>query len=129
MKPIFTRFRAYQLGCPGSSFSYFADGHFTLIEARLTDVNRPSLLVEMERCGVEYADTLHITSWDKDHCCPGELPELLNLMRPAKIETPGYAPYTDAAQESAAIIQRYRSWSNQAVSVRAITPEYIATLG
>ena len=36
VKKIYTRFRAYQLGNAGSSFSYYADGHFTLIEARLT---------------------------------------------------------------------------------------------
>jgi hypothetical protein len=32
-----TRFRAYQLGASGSSFSYFVDGHFTVLEARMTE--------------------------------------------------------------------------------------------
>ena len=55
MKPIVARFRAYQLGCAGSSFSYFADGRFTLIEARLNDTNAPSVAREMAICGVEAA--------------------------------------------------------------------------
>jgi competence protein ComEC len=62
MKSIVTRFRAYQLGVPGSSFSYFADGHFTVIEGRLTEFGRVALVYEMQRCGTEFADTLHITS-------------------------------------------------------------------
>jgi competence protein ComEC len=33
MRGIRTRFRAYHLGSAGSSFSYFADGHFTIIGA------------------------------------------------------------------------------------------------
>ena len=47
MRGIRTRFRAYHLGSAGSSFSYFADGHFTMIEARLTEDSREQ--VERER--------------------------------------------------------------------------------
>ena len=50
MKKIITRFRAYQLGNAGSSFSYFADNHFTLIEARLTEVNKETLKSELKIC-------------------------------------------------------------------------------
>jgi competence protein ComEC len=65
MKSIVTRFRAYHLGTSGSSFSYFAGGHFTMIEGRLTKESRPQVEYEMtERCGVDAADVLHITSWD-----------------------------------------------------------------
>lgn len=42
-----TRFRAYQLGDKGSSFSYSVDGNFTLIEARLNQTNDPSICDEM----------------------------------------------------------------------------------
>lgn len=51
LKPVNTRFRAYQLGEPGSSFSYFADDHFTLIEAKLTDRSYASLAKELSVCG------------------------------------------------------------------------------
>jgi competence protein ComEC len=43
LKGVKTRFRAYQLGSAGSSFSYFADGHFTLLEARLTDTSEANI--------------------------------------------------------------------------------------
>lgn len=46
--PIKTRFRAYQLGNAGSSFSYSVDNHLTLIEARLNEVNGPNILKEMK---------------------------------------------------------------------------------
>ena len=57
-----TRFRAYQLGSSGSSFSYLADGHFTVLEARMTKISRRTLIDEMDMCGVQHADVLHITS-------------------------------------------------------------------
>jgi competence protein ComEC len=47
MNGNFTRFRAYHLGCPGSSFFYFADGHFTVIEGRMTNESRRQLEHEM----------------------------------------------------------------------------------
>lgn len=93
-KAISTRFRAYQLGSAGSSFSYCAGGHFTLIEARLTDVSRSKLLEEMHMCKVDSVDTLHITSWDADHCSSAEIEDLLNLLRPSVIECLGYPPHT-----------------------------------
>lgn len=62
LKPINTRFRAYQLGEPGSSFSYFADGHFTLIEAKLTRQSSPSLASELKACGRTTIDTLRLIS-------------------------------------------------------------------
>src|SRR5262245_7004254 len=98
LQPIVTRFRTYQLGCAGSSFSYFADGRFTLIEARLNDTSARSVANEMAICGVETADCLHITSWDTDHCSPSELPVLLMTLRPAKIQCPGYEPSSDSGK-------------------------------
>lgn len=128
MKPVVTRFSAYQLGTPGSSFSYFAGGHFTMIEGRLTDQSRHTLEYEMKQCGVEIADTLHITSWDKDHCHAGELVNLLDLLQPSRIETPGYEPGSDNGRESRRIVDAYRAGrrnSNRPVTIEAITPSYI----
>jgi competence protein ComEC len=60
MRCIRTRFRAYHLGTSGSSFSYFADGRFAMIEGRLTEESRPQVEREMENCGVDEASSLHI---------------------------------------------------------------------
>ncbi|ANY77099.1 hypothetical protein BB934_01760 [Microvirga ossetica] len=131
MRSITTRFRAYQLGCSGSSFSFFAGGHFTVLEARLTAQSRPSLVYEMQRCGLDGADTLHITSWDTDHCNHCELEDLLNLIHPAKIECPGYEPYSESAKKSLKTIENYRisrRFSNRGTEIRAITPAYISSL-
>lgn len=132
LKPVVTRFRAYQLDSDGSSFSYFAGGHFTLIEARLNDSNAPSLEREMAECGAETVNCLHITSWDDDHCSASELPALLEALRPVKIECPGYEPSSDNGKECRRIIRSYeagRQKSNRPVELRFITPEYIASLG
>lgn len=131
MKSIVTRFRAYQLGCPGSSFSFFANGQFTVLEGRLTDYSRKSLIYEMARCGVECASTLHITSWDADHCNAKEINDLLGLIRPAKIECPGYDPHTANAMTCIEVINTYRAArvrSNRPAEVRLITPAYIDSL-
>jgi competence protein ComEC len=131
LKPIVTRFRGYQLGCDGSSFSYFADGRFTLIEARLNETSAPSLIREMAKCGVETVHCLHITSWDDDHCSPSELPVLLETVQPAKIECPGYEPSTDSGKECRQIIEDHRARkrnSNCSVDLQYITPEYIDRL-
>ena len=80
-----TRFRAYQLGTAGSSFSYFADGAFTVLEARMTEMSGKMLAIEMDHCGVSSANALHITSWDSDHCLASELPALLKLSEAADL--------------------------------------------
>jgi competence protein ComEC len=126
-----TRFRAYQLGSAGSSFSYFADGRFTIIEARMTHMSAKTLAIEMSHCGVTSADTLHITSWDADHCSPSELPSLLKLARPLTLEFPGYAPYAENAKKSSEILRSYvadRSSDNRTKSFKYITPDYIRGL-
>jgi competence protein ComEC len=128
MKSIITRFRAFQLGSPGSSFSYFSGDHFTVIEGRLTDLSRRSLIKEMQLCAVSSADTLHITSWDADHCAASELEELLEITMPGRIECPGYDPHCDHAEKAAEIIRAYRDAhrkSNKPVTVSYITPKYI----
>ncbi|MCP3414249.1 hypothetical protein NLM16_09065 [Bradyrhizobium brasilense] len=131
LSSIVTRFRAYQLGVPGSSFSYFADGHFTVIEGRLTEFSKVALVYEMRRCGVAFADVLHITSWDADHCNQHELKELLDLIRPLRIECPGYDPYTDHGEGCLEIIAAYRDAqmkANRRPTIRHITPLYVAEL-
>jgi hypothetical protein len=82
----------------------------------------------MAACGVETIDTLHITSWDADHCSASELPDLLAMTRPAKIECPGYEPSSDRGRECRAIIRGYEArlrGSNRAVRLKFITPDYI----
>ena len=131
MTPIVTRFRAYQLGCEGSSFSYFAGGHFTLIEARLNDTNVRSIAHETAQCNVTTIDDLHITSWDDDHCSASELSILLDALEPLTIECPGYEPTTDNGKESRKIIRAYQAAkqnSRRPAAVKFITPEYITGL-
>ncbi|AJF01252.1 ComEC/Rec2 family competence protein [Pandoraea apista] len=131
LKPINTRFRAYQLGEPGSSFSYFADGNFTLIEARLTDRSYQSLAEEMRACGKKSVDTLHITSWDRDHCDFRELQGILSTMAPKKIEYPGYDHDSENAKNCLREILRYKEARRKAaLSMRAqrIDPPYVTSL-
>ena len=131
LKAIRTRFRAYQLGNAGSSFSYFAGDHFTLGEARITDVSRPNLMAELSACGKQGADTLHITSWDADHCHADELGEILDTFAPARIEYPGYAPHCDNSDSALESILRYRERgmrSSKNIVCQSIDPPYIAGL-
>lgn len=85
-----TRFRAYQLGNAGSSFSYFNGEFFTLIEARYNETNEDSIKQELKLCDVTKINNLHITSWDRDHCSPSQLEKILAEFKPNKIEYPGY---------------------------------------
>ncbi len=133
IKNLHTRFRAYQLGTEGSSFSYAADGIFTLIEARMTDINKPKILEELAIFGKRYIDVLHITSWDKDHCSSNELDEILNLLQPATIEYPGYHPHTDNGIDCLNQIIEYEyateSGGNGApIKTTSMTPQYISSL-
>lgn len=131
LKAVVTRFRAYQLGLAGSSFSFFAGGHFTLIEAVITDVNRQRLLDELAICGKSTIDTLHITSWDQDHCSEAGLSWILAKLTPNKIEYPGYAPHTETGKACLADIGAYKArWRAKGISVTAqsIDPPYIASL-
>ncbi|NDV84175.1 ComEC/Rec2 family competence protein [Bacteroides sp. 51] len=104
-----TRFRAYQLSTPGSSFSYSVDNHFTLIEARINEVNGPKILAEMKITGCDTIDCLHITSWDQDHCNYEELKLILQYLKPKRIVHPGYAPDTHCGKNSLKAIKEYCS--------------------
>lgn len=128
LKSITTRFRAFQLGNAGSSFSYFADNHFTLIEARLSDVNRATVSDELTRCGKTHVDTLHITSWDSDHCSCSDLETILAQLSPKKIEYPGYDPHCDHAEDCLKLIQRYQTKAkneSRSVICQKVDPPYI----
>lgn len=131
LKPVWTRFRAYQLGEPGSSFSYFADGHFTLIEAKLTERSFSSLTAELKACGKSTIDTLHITSWDQDHCDLMELQEILSTLQPRKIEYPGYEHDSVNYKNCLHEILRYRDARRKAAQsmiAQCIDPPYVKSL-
>lgn len=103
----YTRFRAYQLGTCGASFSLSVDNHFTLIEARYNDTNSPHILWEMQKLGISRINTLHITSWDADHCNADELQRILVELRPSRIEYPAYSPHTENGKKSLGRIKAY----------------------
>lgn len=120
-----TRFRAYQLGNEGSSYSYFDGKKFTLFEARLTDDNRRSIWHEISRCEKEGIDVLHITSWDFDHCKPAELSEIIETMKPSRIEVPGYSvdqQNSTAARDSWEILM---AWYYKHYSMTHFSPDFI----
>jgi len=127
IQAIQTRFRAYQLGSAGASFSYFSGDKFVLIEARYTETNAASIEAEMRACGVETISTLHITSWDQDHCSPSQLEEIIERFSPKKIQYPGYVPHTSSGKSSLAIIEAYKTQATKP-RVVGITPEYIERL-
>ncbi len=127
VQAVKTRFRAYQLSSAGSSFSYCSGNKFVLIEGRYCEDNEASIEQELRICGVEQISTLHITSWDQDHCSPGQLEQILVKFKPGKVEYPGYSPHTDCGKESLAIIKSYKS-SKVKSSIISVTPKYINSL-
>ena len=127
VQSVNTRFRAYQLDSAGSSFSYFSGDKFVLIEGRYCEANESSIKQELKICGLDRISTLHITSWDQDHCSPSQLKKILDDFRPTKVEYPGYKPHNDCGRESLEILKAYRAKSSKPLIV-AITPEYIKSL-
>lgn len=132
VKSLVTRFRAYQLGSAGSSFSYFDGSEFTLIEARYNDVNSSRISEELKACGKKSINTLHITSWDNDHCAPNDLEQILTQLRPKKIEYPGYKPHTESGETSLKLIKDYKKKVDlerlRQINLIKITPAYISSL-
>lgn len=103
-----TRFRAYQLDKAGSSMSYYDGSTFTLIEAILDSKNWTTLCSELYYCkDVKKIDTLHITSWDDDHCCEKDLRNILIEFNPTVIEYPKYEPHTGNGRKCLSIILEY----------------------
>lgn len=121
-----TRFRAYQLGTKGSSFSYTVGNHITLIEARYNDTNKSNIKSEVKRIGESRIDCLHITSWDEDHCNYGELMNLLIDYSPRRIEYPWYIPDSECGIKSKALIEYYLNETK--CNGSAISPDYINSL-
>lgn len=105
----YTRFRSYQLPNPGSSFSLSVEKHFTLIEARYNATNAPHINWELEQLCKWDIDTLHITSWDDDHCNYNELCEILSNLCPSRIEFPSEIPTTENGRKSKQAILAFQS--------------------
>lgn len=101
----YTRFRAYQLGEKGASFSLSVDKQFTLIEARYNEVNKLHIKWEMKLLGISTIGLLHITSWDEDHCKLSELNNILTDLKPSRIECPAYKPHTENGKRCLTKIQ------------------------
>lgn len=130
-KPVRTRFRAYKMDKAGALCSYFSEDHFTLIEAMDSDISRKNLMEEMAICGKNHIDTLHITSWDNDHCELKALEWILDELKPTKIETPGYLHNSQSAEDCQALITDYNrnaAAKRKEARVIAVTPEYIKSL-
>jgi len=51
-------------------------------------------------CNKERIDILHITSWDTDHCNFSELKEILQTLKPWKIEYPAITSHSDGSRMS-----------------------------
>lgn len=115
----YTRFRAYQLGEKGASFSISVDHYFVLIEARYNSVNKSHIIYEMGLSGVAHINVLHITSWDEDHCKSTELEDIIKELKPSIIECPGYDPHTITGIRSLSIIL------NSGCKVVRITPSVV----
>jgi competence protein ComEC len=122
-----SRFRAYQIGTAGSSFSYYCGKFFTLVEGRITDHSRESVSEELALIGKDQIDTLHITSWDQDHCSLSQLEEICENYSPRKIEYPGYPPKTDSGKSCLKFI-RTRQMKNTKTKAIRVDPKYIDSL-
>jgi len=122
-----TRFRAYKMDSIGDSFSYFDGEEFTLIEARYNEANRPQVLEELQACGKRKIDTLHITSWDTDHCVLNDLLDILDELRPKRIEYPGYPPHTDTGKQCFTKIRAYKLVQNPPTGGSGLPPTDISS--
>ena len=110
-----TYFRSFQLNSKGSLFSFWKNNTYTLIEARLPKEGIEVLSADLWQFGKYRIDTLHITSWDVDHCNIDDLTQILNHFRPEKIEVPGYEPDTDTGKSCKNIITKYENIHQQYV--------------
>lgn len=104
---IQTKFRAFQLDSPGSLFSYYKNNNYTLIEARLPKYGIEILRGDLNYHGKDRIDTLHITSWDDDHCDWDSLTQIMNHFRPNSIQISGYEPKSDTGKACKKLIMQY----------------------
>lgn len=102
-----TYFRAFQLDSKGSLFSFWKNNVYTLIEARLPKGGIDILISDIYQFSKNRIDTLHITSWDTDHCNSDDLTQILNRLRPDKIEIPSYEPDSDTGKLCKSLITKY----------------------
>jgi competence protein ComEC len=107
MRKIITKFRAFQLDSDGSLFSHYKEDVYTLIEARLPKGGLEVLQNDLKIHGKTKVDVLHITSWDNDHCNFDSLIEILNHLRPDRIEIPEYDPDSNEGKLCKRIILGY----------------------
>ncbi len=106
-----TKFRAFQLSSPGSLFSYYkelnSEKKYTLIEARLPKDGIEVLIEDLNYHGLSRINTLHITSWDDDHCEINSLIQIINKFRPDRIEVPSYDPTSNNGKACKRILFKY----------------------
>lgn len=127
--PFITKFRAFQLGSEGSIFSYYKTNVYTLIEARVPKDGIEVLQQDLHVHGKEHLDTLHITSWDTDHCSFDDLSQILNKLRPHTIEIPDYLPGSDSGNACRNILLKYDDIHQKYVhNVKVISKAYIGGL-
>ena len=127
--PYQTKFRAFQLENEGSLFSYFKQNHYTLIEGRLPLGGREVIQRDLAIHGKTRIDTLHITSWDSDHCFYDDLVQIINHFRPDRIEVPSYVPDTEEGRFCRTLLMKYDDIHQKYVhNVVPISEEYINSL-
>lgn len=124
-----TKFRAFQLDTAGSLFSFFKMNHYTLIEARVPKGGIEVIIKDLEYHSKKGIDTLHITSWDVDHCNYENLIQILNRLRPNIIEVPSYEPDTDTGKLCKSTIEGYDDVHQKyKPNVKIISKNYINSL-
>lgn len=124
-----TKFRAFQLDSEGSLFSYYKPNHYVLIEARIPKDGIKIISEDLKFHGKTSIDTLHITSWDLDHCKYDDLIQILNHFRPNTIEIPSYLPDTDTGKLCRNTIVGYDDIHQKyKPNVRVMSKEYISKL-
>ena len=121
-----SKFRAYQLDSPGSLFSYYKNNVYTLIEARIPKGGIQVLINDMSYHEKDRIDTLHITSWDTDHCTFNDLVSIINHLRPQTIEIPEYETDTNEGKLCRSLILRYDDIHERYVqNVKVINQAYL----
>lgn len=116
----------------GSSFSYYDGSNFVLGEAKFSDDSLASIIEEMALCEVVQIDTLHITSWDLDHCTAYCLEYIMTQFKPRLIQYPGYIAESQNYIDCMKLIREYETVyvdNENTATCTAITPKYISLLG
>jgi len=124
-----TKLRAFQLDTDGSSFSFYKNNHYTLIEARIPKGGIGVLQHDLKIHYKTTIDALHITSWDTDHCNFDDLVQILNHFRPELIEVPDYEPESDLGKLSKDTLMKYDHIHQKNIhNVKVISKKYIQSL-